>query len=127
MILTIDQPTQDRVAIVQEVLVTTTLPKAIPTLGLRQVDPRVTTTAHLVMTEALLRIHHLAVATQATAQGLVREEVVAVRRHLVDQAQVVDHLEDQDNFQIRTQFLNPANKPIVVGGDFFILFIIKTL
>ena len=125
MILTIDQPTQDRAAIVQEVPVTTTLPKAIPTRGLRQVDLLVTTTAHRVMTEALLRIHRL--ATQATAQGLAREEAVAVHRHLVDQAQVVDLQEDQDNFQIRTQFLNPANKPIVVGGDFFILFLIKTL
>jgi len=125
MILTTGHPTLGQVAIAQEVLVTTTLLKAIPTHDLRQVDLRVTTIAHLVMTEALLRIHHQAAATQATAQDL--EEAVAVHLHLEDQAQVVDHLEDQDNFQIRTQFLNPANKPIVVGGDFFILFLIKTL
>lgn len=97
MTLTTDLPIQDQVVTVQEVLVQIVLLKEIPTRVHPLADHRVTLTALRAMTTEVLLHTQLLAAAAIQAQDQVREEVVVVHRHLVDQAQVVDLLEDQDN------------------------------
>ncbi len=134
MILTTDLLTQALAAIIREVQVQTTLLKETLTLVHHRVEHRAIRTVLLAMTtEVLLLTHRQVVAVILIVTVLVQvraREVAAVAvLHLVQavQAQVVALQEDQDNFLNKTHFLYPANKPIVVGGDFFILFLNITL